>query len=219
MKNKLRGKIILAILLLVPLLWVLLWKSGKHKHISLPVFGSVEMDGDTIPYVIPSFSFINQYGDSVSQKDFEDKIYVANFFFATCPDVCPEMNNNLSVVYDKFKENPDVLIISHTVYPENDSVPVLLEYSEKLNVKNKKWHFVTGKKTEIYNLAQYDYRVTATKGSGPEDFIHSELLVLVDENKHIRGYYEGRDFKEIQKLIDGIKVLLKEKKEKTLNDK
>ena len=214
MKNKLRGKILLALFLVVPIVWVLLWKSGKHNYSSLPVYGSVEMTGDTIPFVIPEFSFINQYGQVISDKDFKDKIYVANFFFATCPDVCPEMNNNLTVVYDKFKNHDNVMLLSHTVHPEHDSVAVLAAYAKKLNVTDNKWQFVTGNKAALYRMAEYEYRLTATKGSGPKDFIHSEMLVLIDTDKHIRGYYNGRDFKEIQKLNDGIKVLLKEERDK-----
>lgn len=203
-----KGKVFLILLIVIPVAWVLIWKSGKHSYNTLPVYGTVEMTGDTVPFEIPPFNFINQNGDSVSEKDFAGKIYVANFFFATCPDVCPEMNKNLSIVYDKFKNNPKVMFISHTVHPEHDSVPVLSEYAQQLGAKLPKWHFVTGDKMKIYNLAETEYRVTTTKGSGPEDFIHSEKLVLIDEKRHIRGYYEGRDFQDVQKLMDGIKVLI-----------
>jgi protein SCO1 len=174
------------------------------------------MSGDTIPFVIPDFNFTNQYGKEISNKDFDDKIYVANFFFATCPDVCPEMNNNLTIVYDKFKSHDNVMILSHTVHPEHDSVAVLAAYAKKLGVNDNKWYFVTGSKTALYRMAEYEYRITATKGSGPKDFIHSEMLVLIDADKHIRGYYNGRDFKEIQRLNDGIKVMLKEEREKKI---
>ena len=188
----------------------------KHSYTTLPIYGSVEMSGDTIPFVIPDFNFTNQYGKEISNKDFDDKIYVANFFFATCPDVCPEMNNNLTIVYDKFKSHDNVMILSHTVHPEHDSVAVLAAYAKKLGVNDNKWYFVTGSKTALYRMAEYEYRITATKGSGPKDFIHSEMLVLIDADKHIRGYYNGRDFKEIQRLNDGIKVMLKEEREKKI---
>ncbi len=211
MRSKL-SRIYLILLILIPVIWVIIWKQGQHTHSSLPVYGDVEMSGDTVPYTIPPFSFIDQDGQVVTEKDFEDKIYVANFFFATCPDVCPEMNQNMSMVYDKFKDHPEVRFISHTVHPEHDTVPVLKAYSDKLHAKSGKWYFVTGRKSEIYSLAENSYKVTATKGSKPADFIHSELLVLIDEKKQVRGYYEGRDFEQIKKLMDGIKVLLKEKK-------
>lgn len=207
-----RSRIYLILLILVPVIWVLIWKQGQHSHSTLPVYGDIEMNGDTIPYIIPSFSFTDQNGSVVTEKNFDNTIYVANFFFATCPDVCPEMNQNMSMVYDKFKEYPDVKFISHTVHPEHDSVAILKDYSDKLNAEAGKWYFVTGKKSEIYNLAENFYRVTATKGSKPADFIHSELLVLIDEKKQVRGYYESRDFDQIKKLMDGIKVLLKEKR-------
>lgn len=209
-----RGKLFLVLLIAVPVIWVLIWKSGKHTYQTLPVFGTIEMTGDTVPFVIPPFSFINQQGNVVTENDFKGKIYVANFFFATCPDVCPEMNKNLAMVYDKFKNNPDVMFISHTVHPEHDSVPVLEEYARQLNVGLPKWHFVTGDKQAIYEMAESEYRVTTTKGSGPEDFIHSEKLVLIDQKRQIRGYYESRDFQDVQKLMDGIKVLLADSRKK-----
>lgn len=212
-----KGKLFLVLLIVVPVLWVLIWKSGKHSYQTLPVFGEVEMTGDTVPFEIPPFAFINQNGETVTEKNFEGKIYVANFFFATCPDICPAMNKNLALVYDKFKNNPNVMFISHTVHPEHDSVPVLAEYARNFEAKLPKWHFVTGDKIDIYTLAENDYRVTTTKGSGPEDFIHSEKLVLIDQNKHIRGYYESRDFQDVQKLMDGIKVLLADSRKKILN--
>jgi protein SCO1/2 len=208
--NKLRGIIILSLLLVLPILWVFLWKSGDYKYEKLPLYGDIELTGDTVPFVISDFSFIDQSGDSITSENFNGKIYLANFIFTTCPDICPKVTNNLMVVYDKFKDNPFIEFISHTVHPEHDSVPVLAAWAKKMGIDNDRWHFVTGKKSDLYRIAQEDYRVTATKGRGPKDFIHSEMIVLIDKEKHIRGYYQGQDFKEIRRLIDGVRVLLKE---------
>jgi len=205
---------ILAIVFLGPAIWGLLWKYGKVSYVKLPVMGTIEMTGDTTPWTIPPFSFINQNNDSVTQKNFEGKIYVANFFFVSCPDVCPKMNKNLYIVYEKFKKHPDVKFISHTIHPEHDSVAVLAEYAKKLHIDNNKWYFVTGKKSKIYSLAEENYKAVAVKGNKPATFIHSDKLILVDKEKHIRGIYDSNDYNEIQRLQDGIIILLKEYRDK-----
>jgi protein SCO1/2 len=202
--------LILAIVLLGPLAWGLLWKYSKTSYKKLPVMGSVEMSGDTIPWLIPNFSFISQTGDSVTQRNFEGKIYVANFFFTTCPEVCPKMNRNLHLVYEKFKRDPKIKFLSHTVHPEHDSVPVLAQYAKKLKVDNNIWYFVTGRKKDIYDIAEEGYKAISVQGDKPATFIHSEKLVLVDKEKHIRGIYDSHDYKEIMRLQDDIVIVLKE---------
>lgn len=202
--------LIVGIILIGPLAWGLLWKYSKTSYRKLPIMGTVEMTGDTTPWVIPNFSFIDQNGDSISQKDFEGKVYVANFFFATCPDVCPRMNRNLHMVYEKFKKEPLLKFISHTVHPEHDSVPVLAEYASKLQVDAKKWHFVTGRKKDIYTIAEESYKAVTVEGDKPANFIHSDKLILVDKEKHIRGIYDSQDYKEILRLQDDIIIVLKE---------
>lgn len=206
--------LIVGIILLGPLVWGLLWKYSKTSYHKLPIMGSVEMTGDTTPWRIPNFSFIDQNGDSVTQRDFEGKVYVANFFFATCPDVCPRMNRNLHMVYDKFKKEPLLKFISHSVHPEHDSVPVLAEYASKLQVDSDKWHFVTGRKKDIYTIAEESYRALTVEGDKPSNFIHSDKLILVDKEKHIRGIYDSQDYKEILRLQDDIIIVLKEYSDK-----
>ena len=205
---------ILATVLLGPLVWGLFWKLGKVSYYKLPVMGTVEMTGDTTPFLIPDFKFVDQNNDTITQKTFEGKIYVANFFFASCPDVCPKMNRNLHVVYDKFKNHPDVLFLSHTVHPEHDSVPVLAEYAKKMQADAHKWHFVTGRKKDIYELAENSYKAVAVQGDKPATFIHSEKLVLIDKEKHIRGIFDSQDFNEVKNLEDAIVILLKEYRDK-----
>ncbi len=201
---------IVGAILIGPLVWGLLWKYSKTSYKKLPIMGSIEMTGDTTPWLVPNFSFIDQNGDSVTQKDFDGSIYVANFFFATCPDVCPRMNRNLHLVYEKFKLEPKVMFISHTVHPEHDTVAVLAEYAKKLQVDNKKWHFVTGRKKEIYTLAAESYKAIAVEGNKPAKFIHSDKLILVDKEKHIRGIYDSQDFSDVLRLEDDIIIVLKE---------
>ena len=191
-----------------------MWKYSKTAYKKLPLMGTVEMTGDTTPYVIPDFIFIDQTGDTITQKDFDGKIYVANFFFVSCPDVCPKMNRNVHLVYEKFKKEPLLKFISHTVHPEHDSVAVLAEYAKKLKVDNDKWYFVTGRKKDIYTIAEESYKAVTVEGDKPANFIHSDKLILVDKEKHIRGIYDSQDFKDVLRLEDDIIIVLKEYSDK-----
>jgi protein SCO1 len=177
---------------------------------TLPYFGPKEAKapGDTLYHVIPSFSLINQDGKTFTDKDLEGKIYVADFFFVTCKTICPKMTASLFVVQDKLKHIKDFAILSHTVDPESDSVPVLKDYAMKVHAMPGVWNFVTGNKKEIYDLARYGYYVNALEGDGgPDDFIHSELFILVDKEKHIRGIYDGTKVADIERLVDEVTVL------------
>lgn len=208
--NKTRGLIILGVLLVLPVIWVLVWKKGEYSYQKLPVLGETGLDGDTIPFVIGDFEFTDQNGQAVTKETLRGKVYVANFFFTSCPDVCPLMNTNLSIVVDKYRQNPYVMFLSHSVDPATDSVNVLKDYANRFKADNKQWLFVTGPKSELYRVAQEDYRVTATTGKNPVDFIHSEKLVLIDKDFRIRGYFDGLDFNETKELMDAIRILLKE---------
>ena len=220
MTKKLGVIITLIFLLVIPVLWVILYKyKSEVVYEYLPVYGDTEtIPGDTIPYKIGEFSFINQDGDSVNQSTFYNQIFVANFFFASCPDICPEMNRNLSYLVEKFENIPGVRFISHTVNPEHDNVSVLKEYAERFGFATEKWQFVTGKKSEIYDLAQFNYRALATKGNRPADFIHSEKFFLIDREKRIRGIYESRTHDVYREVHEDIKMLFKEYKDKERYD-
>lgn len=163
---------------------------------------------------ISDFEFINQNGETVTQEDFKDKIYVADFFFTTCPSICPIMTRNLQKVNEHFKDHPDVKILSHTVWPEVDTVAALKAYAEKHGASADKWVFVTGEKKELYRMARKFYFTlkpaeVGEVGDGDSDFIHTSNLVLVDRNKQIRGFYEGTDKAEVDRLIKDIEKLLK----------
>ncbi|MCB9360200.1 MAG: SCO family protein [Flavobacteriales bacterium] len=169
------------------------------------------VQGVTQLHRVGSFNLIDQEGNEVTEADFKNKIYITDFFFVTCPTICPKMATQMNRVYDEFIDNPDILFLSHTVMPEKDSVPVLNEYAKELHVDNNKWKFVTGDKKEIYNLARKTYFAAITEGDGGvDDFIHTENFILIDKEKRLRGFYDGTSEKDINRLITDIYTLLSE---------
>ena len=166
---------------------------------------------ETIYPTIPGFSFQNQNGDTVTEKSFEGKIYVADFFFTTCPTICPVMKKNLLQVYAEYKDNPDVKILSHSIDPGHDSVAVLSQYAKDMGVTGTMWQFVTGDREKIYEIGEKHYLVqTGEDSTAAGGFIHSGHFVLIDKNKHIRGMYDGTTDKGTKQLLEDIKVLLGE---------
>jgi protein SCO1/2 len=161
---------------------------------------------DTIYQTIPEFKFVNQYGDSISNKNLNGNIYVADFFFTTCPSICPIMHRNMLKVYNEFKNVSDFKIISHTIDPKHDSVPVLKKYADKLGIKGSSWWLLQGKKEETYELSK-SYLVQTPQEGGKELFIHDGFFVLIDKQKRIRGMYNGTDEKEVNQMIADIKIL------------
>lgn len=177
---------------------------------TLPYYGPKEVkgEGDTMYHTVPPFSFIDQDGKPFTDKDLEGKIYVTDFFFTTCKTICPKMSASLFVAQDKLKHIKEFVIVSHTVDPETDSVPVLKDYAMKVHALPGKWYFLTGEKKHLYDIARHGYYLTAMEGDGgPDDFIHSENFILVDKEKHIRGIYDGTQVKEIERLVDEVTVL------------
>lgn len=168
---------------------------------------------DTIYHTIPSFSFINQYGKSVTNADFLDKkIYVSDFFFTSCPTICPKMKTQMSRLYKYFKGNNSIAFLSHTIDPRHDTVPVLWEYAKSLGVTDNYWFFVTGEKEKIYEVGMKGYMATAKEDSTADGgFIHSGAFILVDKLLRVRGIYDGTKPEEVDRLQDDIEILLKEK--------
>ncbi|SDR80882.1 protein SCO1/2 [Polaribacter sp. KT25b] len=160
---------------------------------------------------IPDFSLTNQYGKNITQKTFENKIYVTDFFFTTCPGICPMMTKNMTLVQEAFKDDTNVLMLSHSVTPSIDSVLQLKKYAIEKGV-GKNWHLVTGDKKEIYDLGRKFYFVEEDLGEpkGIDDFLHTENFVLIDTNKHIRGIYNGLNKNSVAQLIADIKTLKEE---------
>jgi protein SCO1/2 len=164
---------------------------------------------------IGAFSFTDQTGATVTDKDVAGKIRVVEYFFTTCKGICPKMNEALSKVYDQYRYNDRVLFLSHTVDPKKDTVGAMNAYSKKFNADPKHWKFLTGDKKELYDMARYSYLINAmddTAGvSIDKDFIHSEFFILVDEDNNIRGNYDGTNPAEVNRLISELKILLDEK--------
>ncbi len=162
-------------------------------------------------HFIAPFHLINQNNDSISDKIFEGKIYVADFFFTTCTNICPIMTGQLKRVYDEYKGDSSVMFLSHTSLPENDSPAVLKKYANRFNAQTPQWQFVTGDKRQIYTLARNSYLAVKSKGNGDKnDFIHTENLVLVDAKKRIRGFYDGTSTNDVNQLIEDIAILKEE---------
>lgn len=159
------------------------------------------------------FTLINQLGDTITEKTFENKIYLTDFFFTTCPTICKDMSKNFRKVQDKFVNETDFLLLSHTVTPQIDSVPVLAKYGEDYGAIPGKWHLATGDKKHIYELARKSYFACLDHGDGGvQDFIHTENLVLVDKDRRLRGFYDGTSDADVDRLITEIGYLLKEYK-------
>lgn len=161
---------------------------------------------------IPTFSLTNQEGESFSEQNLEGKIYVADFFFTSCPGICPKMTANMSILQEEYLSDEEVMLISHSVTPELDTVEVLKRYAEEKGVNSKTWHLLTGERSEIYDLGRKQYFVEEDLGleKDIDDFLHTENFVLVDKNRHIRGIYNGLNKTAIKQLITDIKTLKKE---------
>ncbi len=192
----------------------------QTKNERLPILGRKEIknvtfegkiQADTIYHTIPDFSFTNQYGETVTLEKFKGKIYIADFFFTTCPTICPIMKTQMLRVYEKYRDHPEVMILSHTIDPKHDSVAVLHEFADRLGVTGDTWQFVTGDKDEIYNIGQNSYMVTAREDPGePGGYLHSGAFLLVDKERRIRGIYDGTKEDKVDLLLVDIEKLLKE---------
>lgn len=158
---------------------------------------------------IAPFELINQNGDTITEKDYKGKIYVASFFFTTCPTICPVMTENMTIIQEEFKNDPEVMLLSHSVTPRRDSVPVLRAYADARGIEDDKWNIVTGEKEQIYSLARKSYMTVKDAPYGGEyDMIHTENFMLVDKQGRLRGRsYDGTKLEEIQALIEDIYIL------------
>ena len=186
----------------------------------LPVYNPADVNpklvDPTVKHVrtnhkIADFSLINQNGDTVTQEDYDDKIYVADFFFTRCQTICPIMTTNMAELQEVFKNDNSVMFLSHSVTPDIDSVSVLKAYAEKKGAIDRKWNLVTGDKKHIYELARKSYFAVLDEGDGGiQDFIHTEQFILVDKKKQIRGFYDGTNKEDIKRIVEDINILKKE---------
>jgi protein SCO1/2 len=201
----------LKIIVLNFLVALLAFSCSQEKK--LPFLGpkQVNAKGDTVYHQIPSFRFLNQDSVFVSEKDVEGKVYVADFFFTTCPTICPKMKTQMLRIYERYKDRDEVRIISHSIDPDFDTPNVLKDYAARLQVKAPKWNLLTGDKTAIYQLGQKSYMVSAQEDPNEAGgFVHSGAFILVDKNRHVRGIYDGTVEAEVNHLLEDMEILLKE---------
>ena len=208
---------ILSIIILISIYSLL--KPEKTLPVYQPDMVNAELVDTTVQYIrkyhkIADFELVNQNGDTITEDFYKDKIYVADFFFTTCLTICPVMTDHMLKIQDKIKDDPEVLLLSHTVFPKTDSVPVLKKYAEEKGVIDEKWNLVTGDKKQIYDLARKSYLATKSTGDGGKyDMIHTENFVLVDKNRQIRGFYDGTDPEAIENLLADIDFLKNKQQE------
>jgi protein SCO1 len=201
------GKIILVVVLSLPVILAVLLKKSIFGYTELPIYSSNEM-GVEVPYLIDSFSLIDQNGIPFTRDSIGDKIFISSFFFASCPDVCPTINGHIKIATQKLENSPDIMFLSHTVDPYNDTDSVLYEYARKFEVNDQQWKLLTGKKSTIYHLARDCYKAVIQEVPDTNTFIHSEKLMLIDKDFHVRGIYDGMNFDEIMNMIKDARFLL-----------
>ncbi len=176
-----------------------------------PELVDASMQGVVENHTVADFKLINQNGKTITQKDYENKIYVTDFFFTRCPSICPIMSNNMEKLQKTFLEDEEVMLLSLSVTPIMDSIPILKKYAEKHGVIDNKWNITTGDKKHIYNLARKSYFAAVDQGDGGlQDFIHTPNFILVDQEKRIRGVYDGTKDEEIERIVQDIRLLHKE---------
>lgn len=175
-------------------------QAALKQEEALPVLGTVDMP----------FSFKNQAGETITQDAFKGKVWVAYFFFTTCPSICPAMNRNATNVQREFANNPDVLMAGFTVDPENDTVDALRKWAKRHEAQAGKWHFLTGDRETLYKLSRQTFRLAAEPGDETHPIVHSDKLVLIDRQGRIRGYYSGVNPDQVQVLLQDIYRILEE---------
>ena len=202
-------------LIFIPILYFLVKPKSK-----LPVYNPVDVNprlvDDSVKHInkdhkVADFVLTNQNGKTITEDDFEDKIYVADFFFTRCQTICPVMAVNMAELQEHFRNDEEIKFLSHSVTPIMDSVPTLRAYATKKGAIDGKWEITTGDKKHIYDLARKSYFAVLDEGDGgDQDFIHTEQFILIDKKKQIRGFYDGTDKNEMKRIIKDIEILKKE---------
>lgn len=205
------------VLLLISGVIVYLFYNALVPKKLLPVYSPAMVNSELVPeeiqhirkyHTIADFSLTNQNGKIITQEDYKDKIYIADFFFTTCPTICPTMTKNMADIQKEIINDDDVLLLSHSVTPEIDSVAQLKKYALEKGVDDTKWNLLTGDKKQIYDLARKSYLAVKTDGDGgPFDMIHTENFILVDKQKRIRGFYDGTNKEDIKQLLTDLNIL------------
>ena len=212
-KYKFFGIVLLSLSVIILYLFYNALQPKKVLPVYQPADFNSELVDSTLVHVkkyhtIADFSLTNQNGKIITQDFYKDKIYVADFFFTTCPTICPVMTKNMAYLQGQIVNDEDVLLLSHSVTPDIDSVPRLKKYALEKGVLDKKWNLVTGDKKQIYELARKSYLAVKTDGDGgPFDMIHTENFILIDKERRIRGTYDGTKREEMDKLMQDLEVL------------
>lgn len=204
---------------LLVLCFVLVLIGCKEKE-ELPIYGhrdyvKKEVNGktvvDTVFHTIPSFTFINQDSTVITEALFKDKLYISDFFFTSCPTICPKVKAQMLRIYEKYENNPNVVLISHSIDTKYDTPAVLKKFADKLDIDSKRWHLVTGERDDIYGIAKQYFIAAAEDANSPGGYTHSGGLVMVDKRKHVRGVYDGTEPDEVtQLLVDMDRLLAKQ---------
>ncbi|MHA7829771.1 MAG: SCO family protein [Flagellimonas sp.] len=212
-KYKLFGIVMLGLSAVIIYLFYNALQPKKMLPVYQPSMVDKSLVDSTLHYTkkyhkVADFALVNQNGDTITQENYKDKIYVADFFFTTCLTICPIMTKNMGEVQEAIQDDPNIMLLSHSVTPQIDTVAQLKRYALEKGVIDSKWNLVTGDKKQIYELARKSYLAVKNDGDGgPFDMIHTENFILVDKEKRIRGFYDGTDRKDIDKLLEDIKIL------------
>ncbi|AEM70617.1 electron transport protein SCO1/SenC [Allomuricauda ruestringensis DSM 13258] len=212
-KYKLFGIVMLGLSAVIVYLFYNALQPKKMLPIYQPSMVDKSLVDSTLHYTkkyhkVADFALLNQNGDTITQENYKDKIYVADFFFTTCLTICPIMTKNMTEIQDALLDDPNIMLLSHSVTPEIDTVAQLKRYALEKGVVDSKWNLVTGDKKQIYELARKSYLAVKNDGDGgPFDMIHTENFILVDKEKRIRGFYDGTNREDIDKLLEDIKIL------------
>lgn len=193
---------------LLAVIFVIGCQKQPHK---LPILGERYFEnGDTVYHTIPDFSFVNQDSQIIDNQTFAGKAYIVDFFFTSCPTICPKVKKQMLRIYEKFKSADQLALLSHTIDTKHDTVERLKTYARNLGVALPKWHFVTGEKAAIYAIADDYFSIVKDDPEAPGGFDHSGRLILIDENRHIRSFCDGTDPVSVDKFMEDIEVLLAE---------
>lgn len=180
-----------------------------QQNAKLPVLGEKDIiSGDTIFHTIPDFSFVNQDSQVVSNQTFANQVYVADFFFTSCPTICPKVKKQMLRLYEKFEGEDKLVLLSHSIDTRRDTVGTLKRYASNLGVATKRWHFVTGNKDDIYDIADDYFSIALEDPNAPGGFDHSGRLILIDPKRRVRSFCDGTDAEDVNRFMKDIELLL-----------
>lgn len=193
---------------------VLLAGACQYQNKTLPILGEMDIvDGDTTYHTVPDFAFVNQDGQLITNADFEGRVYVVDFFFTSCPTICPKVKREMLRLYERYKNENRIAFLSHSIDVRRDTVERLREYARGLGVSAPKWHFVTGEKDDLYGIADDYFSVAIEDPNAPGGFDHSGRLILVDTRRHVRAFCDGTDPKSVNQFMKDIDLLLEEEED------